>query len=181
MDIWNEKFSTGQVIKATGVSNHTLQSWLKRGVIIGHKGKSDIEGGGSPGLHRRFSYFNVMEIAVAKALLDCGVTDLALAFKAAATFSHTGDGPLPGSPQREPGMPCDTRHAIYGRTLLCVSGERHHIAFWQPGTDVMAVIRNELGRPIAFTVLDTNDLFDRVVGALGYHPEAVYEQSYPAS
>jgi hypothetical protein len=176
-NIFEEKFSTGQIVKATGVSNAALQTWLKRGIIVGHR-NADIEGGGSPGLHRRYSFFNLMEIATAKAIIDCGVSDLALAFQAARAFAHVGSGPLPGeAPERQPGMPFYDH-----RTLLCVgqSGGTY-VAFWKSGNDPLANIRMALGRPAGFLVIDINDLFDRVVAVLGYHPQAVLDFAYSAN
>jgi hypothetical protein len=176
-NIFQAKFSTGQIVKATGVSNASLQTWLKRGIIAGHR-DADIEGGGSPGLHRRFSFFNLMEIATAKAMIDCGVSDLATAFKAARTFAHIGAGPLPGeTPERQPGLPFND-----GRTLLCVGQSGgSYVECWKPGKDPLANIRIALGHPIGFVVIDMTALFDRVAASLEYHPQAILDFAYSGS
>lgn len=177
MNIFEHKFSTGDVTKATGVSNATLQSWLKRGVIMGQK-DAEIEGGGSPGVHRRYSFFTVMEIAVAKALIDCGVSDLACAFAAAKLFAHTGGGAFMDEPERIPSLPHNKDGAEMGRSLLCVSGDKAYATFWKPGNDPFWNIRTGLGNPLGFTMLLVDELFVRVVTALGYHPQDILSAAY---
>ncbi|NSZ15342.1 MerR family transcriptional regulator [Agrobacterium vitis] len=187
MDIHKDKFSTGDVIKATGVTNATLQSWLKRGIIMGQKDAA-IEGGGSPGLHRRYSFATVMEIAVAKALIDSGVTDLGSAFYAAKLFAYSGGDAFseqpenpeqPVQPERFPALPHSKEGAKNGRSLLCVSGKRAYATFWKPGDDPFFDILAGLDEPLGFVMLLVDELFDRVVGVLGYHPQAILDAAYP--
>lgn len=176
MNIFHDQFSTGQVIAATGVSNATLQSWLKRDLIIGHKTSAPIAGGGTPGAHRRYSFFNVMEIAVAKALLDAGAGNVSDAFKAASHFAHTGQGPLPGlSPERAPGLPFTTS-AGGCLTLVCMSGNMSLETPYQPGCDFYANVRNRLGP--GCVVLEVNGLFERVTARLGYDFRDVLKDAY---
>lgn len=174
MNIFHDRFTTGQVIAATGLPNHTLQSWLKRDLLIGKPG-APIEGGDGSGSHRRFTFYTIMEIAVAKALADLGLS-AAHAIKAAQHFAHTGHGQIGANPARNPGLPFDNRVGG-GFTLVCVAGERSTECFWQPGKDVFANLRYQLGE--GFVILEINDLFDRVLDALGYHPSAVMEIAYP--
>lgn len=166
MSIFTAEFETGQVIKAADVTNSALQSWIRRSLIIGHKGH-EIDMPGTPGIRRKFSFYNVMEIAIAKALVDLGV-ELADAFKAASAFAHTGDG------ERDPSLPF--REA--GVTLLCVAGSRSGEFLWKPGTDITAVIRLHLGRPIGWTTLEVLPVVDRVTSALGYHLQKVIDEAY---
>lgn len=178
MSIFTEKFSTGQVVAITGVSNTTLQNWIKRGVLVGHRGEKDIDGGGASGIHRRFSFNSLMEIAVAKALIDAGVTDLNHAFTAATGFSHIGHGAISGiHPIRDPALPFDTRHEN-GVTLLCVSGENSCVHFWKIGEDPLPAIRMMLGNARGYFILEINEIFDLVISRLGLHPEAVLEAEY---
>lgn len=163
MNIFHAQFNTGQVLKAADVTNASLQTWIRRGAIIGHKGH-EIENPGSPGYRRSFSFHNVMEIATAKALIDIGV-DLSDAFHAGAMFAHTGDE------HRLPGLPF-TAEAY---TLLCVARNHSDVVAWKPGTDILANIRLALHGPLGFVVLQMNPLFDRVTVALGYHPEEVLD------
>lgn len=176
MNIFHAQFSTGQVVDATGVSNATLQSWLKRELVVGQK-DNPIVGGGSPGMHRRYSFFNVMEIAIAKALVDAGLGDLTVAFDAARRFAHVGCGRIGDRPERLPSVPYNTA-GIAGMTLLCVAGESSSITLWQPGKDPLPNISFELGHSDGFVLLKVDPVFERVVSKLGYQPHEVRQLAY---
>lgn len=166
MNIFQATFSTGQVATAAGVSAANLQTWIRRHLIIGHK-DHPIEMPGGPGYRRNFSFYNVMEIAIAKALIDLGV-DLVDAFRASVRFAHSGNE------MRMPGVPFDGPVS----TLLCVSGDRSAIVEWSPGDDVLSDVRDQLGGPDGFVLLEVLPVFDRVAVALGYHPQAIIEAAY---
>lgn len=163
--IFNETFSAAQVCEAAGITTSTLQTWIKRDLIIGHS----IEKPGQAGIRRQFSFFNVMEIAVAAECVR-GKLDLRVAFQAAAGFSHAGHNRLPGIPFR-----------AEGRTLIAVGGGRSDELIWRPNEDVYAAARGRLGRPGAITFVDASAIFDRVVASLGRHPEEVMESVYAAA
>ncbi|WP_234052696.1 MULTISPECIES: hypothetical protein [unclassified Xanthobacter] len=166
MSIFNAEFTTGQVIAAADVTNSALQTWIKRGLIVGHK-NHQIDMPGTPGIKRKFSFFNVMEIAIAKGLIDLGV-ELTDAFHHASMFAHTGDEERnPSLLFRDPGF-----------TLLCVAGPKATEVLWMPGTDVTATIRTNLHHPLGWVTLEVNNVFDRVTTSLGYHPEAVLTECY---
>ena len=177
MNIFHAKFSTGQVTAAAGVSNAVLQSWLKRGVILGQNREAEIEGGGSPGIHRRFSFFNVMEIAIAKALIDGGLTDLANAFAAGRYFAHVGAGEIGNTPLRLPSMPYNSAGES-GMTLLCVSGDKAKTVYYRPSQDVIPNVVYSLSQDFSFFTLGIDPIFDRVTVNLGYHPEDVLALAY---
>lgn len=164
-----------QTAAAAGITDQTLQNWLKRDVIVGHKRREGtIGGGGSKGRRRQFTFFNVMEIATAAALLRVGVSDLGLAFEAACGFSHFGEGELPGRPKRNPSLPFDAA----GYTMLVLAGEKSDVVLHTPGQDLLSVIRSTFRNTEGFVILDMSDLFDRVCASLGLHPEEVLRQSY---
>jgi hypothetical protein len=151
-------------LKASGATNASLQTWLRRELIIGQK---DVPKPGSPSTKRSFSFFNVMEIAAAKALIDAGVL-AAPAFRAAHRFAHfAGGNRLPALP-----APGDVK------TVLCVAGDHAKVLMWEPGADLFIDARHHLLRPLAFVVLDMSELFDRVSLALGYDPRDILEQEY---
>lgn len=181
MNIFHEKFSAGQVCEASGLSNAALQNWLKRGYVIGDKGNvqgtsSRIEGAGSPGAHRRFTFHTTMELALSKALTEEGVS-VQHALFAAGMFAHTGDAYISEQhPSRVPSVPFDPQ--FEGKTLLCVRQDRVSICGWKVGKDILPTIFHSLGR--AFTLVDVNPIFDRAVTALGHNVEEVYELSYSA-
>lgn len=179
MNILSERFSTGQVTVATGLPNHTLQSWLKRDLLFGQP-ETPIEGGGNPGIHRKFSFHSVMEIAVAKALSDIGLST-ANAIKAAAHFAHMGQAtayyagePSIAAKPRRPALPFDNRSG--GKTLICVTGESSAEFYWHPGTDIFAVAMKKLGN--GFAVLNASDVFERTTLALGLDPFEIMARAY---
>jgi len=179
MNIFHHQFSTGQVVAATGVTNAALQSWLRRNLIVGHKTTAPIEGGGTPGAHRKFSFFNVMEIAIAKALTDTGLKDIDAAMKAAMHFAHSGHAAVGDNPGRMPSLPFDWRQPPR-KTILCVAGERSTVTYWRPGNnDFWVIARHQLGNPEGFVALEINPVFERVVANLGYDYRDVLEIAYP--
>lgn len=170
MNIYTSKFTTGQTAVAAGISTATLQNWLKRGVIVGHRKDAPIEGGGSPGHYRAFSFYNVVEIAVAKQISDLGI-NLEHAFHAAAVFSHTGDE------HRFPALPFPRGYTMLCFSPVAASNNAVRVLNWAPGTDIIGELRAQW-RPIAHMTLEMDDVFDSVCAALGAHPEAVLEQAY---
>lgn len=177
MNIFQDRFTTGQVVAATGLPNHTLQSWLKRNMLTGNP-VEPIEGGGTSGAHRKFSFFTVMEIAVAKALTDLGVsaTD---ALKTAQHYAHFGRGPLPGSPERRPSLPY-MNHGKAARTLICAAGGRAVEVVWEVGKDFMSSVRWNLQSP-AFVIVEADAIFEHACQALGYDPREVMTFAYGGS
>jgi len=158
MNIFQQRFSTGQVVAATGLPNATLQSWLKRDLIVGHKQYAPIQGGGSPGAHRTFSFFNVMEIAIAKALLG---------------FAHVGNGQIGDMrPERRPGLPYNDACL----TVLCVRQENSVVEIWKPKSDLFITARHRLGE--GFVVLEINPIFERVTHRLGHDYRDVLNFAY---
>lgn len=167
MNIFHAKFSTGQVVEATGVSNDTLQNWLKRKLVVGQK---DIDGGGSQGRHRQFSFFNLIEIATAKALIEVGMTDLKSAFYAAGYFAHTGDA------ERAPGCPFNKETGI---TLLVAGQGWARDVFLSPTGSALELYNQIVQRgSIGATIVDMSQVFNLVTARVGYHPEAVLEIAY---
>ncbi|GGO55175.1 MerR HTH family regulatory protein [Roseovarius pacificus] len=170
MSIYTRYFSAGEVAQASGITPSTLQNWIKRDVIIGHK----IEGGGSQGKHRRFSWHNVMEIATAAALVKAGVSDLGVAFYAAQSFAHVAHAAPSGKLQRLPALPYDIS---YGRTLLFVAGKHSQITTYKPGSDPFVRVAYGGRDREAFIVVDLLAVFDRVCVSLGLNPQEVMSQA----
>jgi hypothetical protein len=166
MDVFTKNFTAGQVVAAADITGAALQTWIRRGVIVGHRGKG-VEMPGKPGRPRAFSFYNVMEIATAAALIKVGV-DVAPAFRAAQHFSHSGAG------GRLPGLPFNTPV----ETFLVCAGERTVVVPWRPGTDFISEVRSHLGFPVDMTVVDALSVFDRAAAAIGEHPEDLLEAAY---
>lgn len=189
MNIFFDQFSTGQVTAATGVTNATLQSWLKRDIVTtarpeGAEQGFYITGGGAPGAHRRYSFRTVMEIAIAKALIDAGMENLENAFKAAVHFAHFGSvsgsyglKPAPtATPNRIPGLP---HGSASGKTLIAARGDRSTEYFWERrDVELIHNIMFELGDAEGFVLVNASAVFNRVVKALDYDPYAVMTLAY---
>lgn len=180
MQITEARFTTGQLLQATGVANDNLQSWLKRQLIVGQK---DILGGGSPGRHRQWTFFNVLEVGAAKALMDAGMGDLKAVFCAAATFAHS-DCVLFGDQPRAVGMPF---YPANGITLLAAGPDWSEVVFLdfdRPRTapDLHARLMDRPkrlhGHAIGCVLADMSQVFDRVTEGLGLSPRAVLEAEY---
>ena len=158
-----DTYSLPEVASATGANQTTIKSWLHKGVVVG---ADSILGGGQRGKPRHFSLQSVIEIGVAKVILDNGPSDLSFAFHAAHIFAHSGDN-------RQPAMPFND-----GGTLLFVSGARAHVINYFPGSDYDEEVRTALGNPEAFIRIDMLKVFDRIILDLGHDPREVMAASY---
>lgn len=121
MNIRTQKFEANEVSRLASIDPAKMQLWLSRNLVVGQSEK--IEGGGSRGIRRQFSFLNVMEIAVARALVDAGLTPKS-AFKVSLFFSHTGDGEHEVPQMRHLGLPF---HYQFGDTILATSLGQHWI------------------------------------------------------
>lgn len=186
MDIWNTTYSARDVAAAADIAPATLQNWLKRDLIVGHRG-DDIEGGGVQGKSRRFSFFAVMQISIAAALIKAsGGMDIKQAFEAARSFAHSNDGGVSGEwvnddaisedlLTRHPGMPFYTAH---GDTLFACAEGKTTVVLHRPGEDALAQIRTNLRGAQGFTLIDAGSVFDRVCAADGLNPMDVLDAAY---
>ncbi len=191
MQLFSMKFTTPQVTEITGLPNDTIQNWIKRGSIIGHRPGADmgISGGGSQGRHRQFSFFAVMQFALTGAFVKLGISATEAA-KMAVDFCHAGgDGEPFGLPYRNPGLPF---HHNHGATIYAACGERSAETIWEDHLpkdkrtrDVMADISAHLG-PV-FALVNASKLFDEVCAGIirvtgnhiDFHPYKLLDEAYP--
>ena len=134
-----------------------MQNWLSRGLLTSGK----IEGGGVQGKFRLLDFFNVMQIAIAKELIDIGVP-AGTALRKAQDFAHVGNGPINGLPERLPGLPFHTSH---GLTVLAVSADRTWEDLWVKGRDTYTSIRHNLNAE-TFVAINATRVFQRVCDGL---------------
>lgn len=191
MQLFLMKFTTPQVTEITGLPNDTIQNWIKRGSIIGHRPGAElgITGGGSQGRHRQFSFFAVMQFALTGALVKLGIGATEAA-KMAEGFCHAGgDGEVFGLPYRDPGLPF---HHNHGETLYAACGSQSAEAIWQghlPSDkrtrDAMGDLSQRLG-PM-FVVVNVSKLFLQVCAGIArvtgnprdFHPYKLLDEAYP--
>lgn len=178
-NIFSQEFSLGDVALASGASPQTIKSWLHKGVVIGHR---KITGGGGAGKRRKYTFFNIMEIATAKAILDVATPSLGIeiAFKAAQVFAHVG-GADNLVLDRCPSVPFDTAEIKHRKTLLCLSGNHARVICYDVGSDIIPSIRTSLMQPEGMIIMEMNDIFDRVTDSLGYRAEDVFLSAYPTT
>lgn len=168
------QFQLRHAAEAVGVPPQTIKNWLEKDHIVGHRDK--ISGGGGRGMRREFSFFNVMEMAVAQALVVSGIRNLITAFDAASAFAHAGSGPLLGHPARVPSCPFPP--SAEGLTILAVGGGTSRTILHKPGTDFFTKASHAVGHPEVFHVVNINTVFDRVVRSLGADPRDVLDEAY---
>lgn len=187
MKLLNMKFSASQVSELTLVPGASIQNWVKRKLIVGHRGiAGGIEGGGSQGRHRQFSYFNVIEISLLNELVAAGLSPSDAA-GAASTFAHTGGkGAEAQQLDRVPGLPF---HFNHGETILAVGADKDRVAteLWDPGSnyDTFGQIRHAVGA--SFTAIDASQVFIGIAARLRdmtgdpcFGPLRILDEAYPA-
>ena len=174
MDLLQRKFSAQSVALATGATAKQITDWCNQGQIVGQReplGK---------GHKREFSFFNVMEVAVARALMETGVTSPGDAFRAAQRFSHTGNGGADwigddalqdNAPVRYPGLPF---HYTHGETFVYVAGAKCSITLDDSITSVM----RSLGRPAGFLALNLSAIFAATMARMALNHAEVLDAIY---
>jgi len=179
MDILNLKLEARQVATLADIDPAKMQLWLNRNLIVGQL--EPIEGGGSRGIRRKFSFFNLMDIAIARALVDAGLAPKS-AFQISQYFAHTGGDRTETSPERHPSLPF---HQSHGDTILATSLGRHWIGTVdeKSGGGIQAMFfhlslaRTE--RPVeSAAIVNTSAIFSQVCEGLSLHPYKVLDEIY---
>ena len=180
VDILEQKYTGQTVALATGLTAKQVTDWCNQGLIIGQReplGK---------GHRRMFSWFNLMEVASALALMEIGVKSPGDAFRAAQRFSHMADGGArwegdDGSltdddPERLPGLPFDYKK---GETFLYVAGSRVTVALHQDGVPPFDKIKRALGNPPGFIALNLSAVFAGILHRMARDYREVLDEAYP--
>lgn len=178
MILSNTTYSASDVARATLLKPLTIQTWLKRDLIVGNRG---IEGGETQGRHRRFSFHSIISFAIAKQLVDLTLSPKR-AFEAAEKFAHSGHGSTQWVGDMRAESPRDTRHP--GFPYHHTAGETFLI-IWDSGqTVVCAESESKIERPYPalgkpLLIVSCNDVFNSVVSRLtSAHPYAVLDAEY---
>jgi hypothetical protein len=179
MELLTRTFSAMEVTEITGVTKYNLQSYLIRGHLsfVG----DDIEGGTVQGKRRSFYFFTVMQIALAKSLIDLGMT-AKLAFHHVSEFALSGGDPFMGEPGRWAGLPY---HHDHGETILAVSGARNCLGRWKDGEgDFFGETMSGLSESKSATDIEgavfvnVSRVFRVVCERLGVDPHEVLDEAY---
>jgi len=181
MDLIERTFTGQTVALATGATVKEIANWADRGLIIGQR-----EALGK-GHKRAFSWFNIMEIGGAAALMSIGVNSPADAFAASQHFAHGSDGAIgtwdgddavqgaDDEPGRWAGLPF---HYAHGDTFLCVAGNKAHVALSSDGTLNLSEIKLALHKPHGFIVLNVSDLFKQITFRMAMDYREVLDEIY---
>ncbi|MBI1172574.1 hypothetical protein GC209_14350 [bacterium] len=181
MELLTRKFTAQSVALATGATAKEIANWADRGLIVGQReplGK---------GFKRAFSWFNVMEIGGAAALMRIGINSPADAFAASQWFSHGSDGATgymvqdddaireDQDAERLPGLPY---HYLDGTTYLCVSGGKAQVALSRDGTLDLKEINRGLNVPLGFIALNVSRLFNGILQRMALSSVEVLDEAY---
>ena len=164
MHIMERVWKASEVADLAGLPKEKMQLWLGRGLPVGE----GVRGGGGHGRHREFDFRNVMEFAVARALVDQGFP-AARAFHFAARFAYSWTGEnIAGLP-----LPSDR-----GTTVLAISGNSHVVGpmtvelIWQlseqEGVDSVQ----------GFVAANVSAVFHNVCLAAGEDSNAILKEAY---
>ena len=171
MDILNTEFTAQIVAAAAGIEPKQVADWANKGLIVGQ-----IGGGGVQGKVRRYSFFNLIEVACAVELMAAGVSSPRDAFQIAREYAHSGEaevgwsGEPRNAPERLPGLPY---HHLKGTTYLLVSGSKSLI-----GAGNLDLLLKSIGSPRGFIGLDLTAIFVRTALAIGGSPWAMLDEAY---
>lgn len=174
MNIFEQKYTAQAVATAVGCEAKQISDWCNSGRIVGQReplGK---------GRSRQFSWFNVMEIAIANELMNIGVKSPQDAFAAAQMFSHTNDGDMrtlvqDDGPERFVALPY---HHRLGFTFLFVSGSEKNIVLSEDGTVNLFKIAPPYSRARGYIVVNLTEVFGAVLHRLGHDYESILDDAY---
>lgn len=176
MDLLNQVYTAQSVASATGTTSKQITDWCNQGQIMGQRkplGK---------GRRREFTFFNVMEVAGAVALMGIGIKSPADAFNAASKFAHIGQGGSGwvGDEQKKPverwpGLP---HHHTEGETFLIVSGDMARTVLSVSGKIDTYQPFPMHTRPMGFIALNVSEVFKVVMQNMGEDWRVVLDKVY---
>lgn len=168
------KLSSPEVAELTGLNPETLQTYIRRGLLVGMR---DAEGGGAQGKHRRFSWYALMQVALGAELIRANVAAKS-AFDAAVKFAHVSSGVAVWEVEEEdpndyraPGFPYRR-----GDTYLIAYGEKGRVVRSYDGSINPDFPSRAV--PTVYHVVNATKVFERICGALGVHPYKELDDIY---
>lgn len=175
--ILEQKFTLAQIGGILDKNPATLRTHINRGYVVAC-GPRNANGNKAAGKHSRFSFFTLMEFALAYRLADMGV-QLETAFKYAAQFAHAGGG---GNtfrlPDRLPGLPFHQKH---GQTMFAAGNGRTFEEIYElnSGRDLYTNLRHHLGNADDFILVNVSKVFNLLCARIGSHPYEALDEAYP--
>lgn len=181
MNPFDRSYMAHEVATLAGTTTKNVQNWTQRGLIVGHLDTTDKR------KHGQYSWFNVMEVACAVALMEIGLNRPQIAFMAAAHIAHIGKGqsgwvgePAIDIDVRWPGLPF---HHMRGLTFLYVAGENsivvlHRIFNKEAFADTYFTITRRLGTKAGFVALNVTEVFKAVMERAGEDYRKMLDDAY---
>ena len=174
MNIFDQKYTAQAVATAVGCEAKQISDWCNTGRIVGQReplGK---------GRSRQFSWFNVMEIAIANELMNIGVKSPQDAFAVAQSFSHTNDADarmLVKEDGAERISSCPYHHSL-GTTFLFVAGSVGHIILSEDGNVNLFTVSRPYSRARGYIVVNVSEVFAAVLHRLGHEYRVILNDAY---
>ncbi|MFN4129797.1 MAG: hypothetical protein ACK4GC_08270 [Paracoccaceae bacterium] len=179
MHFLSREYTAQSVALATGATSKQITDWCNQGLIVGQREPL------GRGHKRTFSWFNVMEIAGALALMEIGVKAPGDAFRISMLFSHSGDGGrghwegddglTDNDPERLPALPY---HHLQGETYLLVAGGEGQVILTKDGTVNTYMINRLSARPVGFIALNMSEVFFHVAHRMALDGREVLDEVY---
>ena len=180
MNPFDRSYMAHEVATLAGTTTKNVQNWTQRGLIGGHSDTTDKRKQG------QYSWFNVMEVACAVALMEIGLNRPQIAFTAAMHFAHIGKGqtgwvgePAADQAVRYPGLPF---HHMRGVTFLYVAGENsavmlHRIFNEEPFAESYFTLRRRLGAE-GWIALNVTEVLKAVMERAGEDYRKMLDAAY---
>ncbi|MFV0297055.1 MAG: hypothetical protein ACK5JT_13155 [Hyphomicrobiaceae bacterium] len=182
MNIFEKNFTTQEVADATGTTVKNMANWADRGLIT-NKNKDEV----GRGKTRTYSWFTLMQVACATAIMELGVSSPKDAFDAAGHFAHIGTGPtgwVGAAPQsaavRLPGLPF---HHMRGVTMFYVAGQHSAVVLhrtWnkEEFSETYHNLRDRLHGARGNISLDVSEIFKEVCKRLDVDYRVALDDAY---
>ena len=174
--IFEQKFTLAGIAEVVGKNPTTLRTHINRGFVTA-QGPRNRHGDKLAGKHSRFSFFTLMEFAMAYHLYDDMGLQLDKSFDHARHFSHmSGGGQVFDLPVRYSALPF---HHEHGYTLWGIAGDRSFEipTDSDPAKNLYVTMRHYL-QSNDFVLVNASKVFDQVCAALGLHPHKVLDEVY---
>ena len=172
MMLTQKEFSVQDVAAATGTQPRNISDWVSRGYILGNF---------EEGKHRRFSFSNVMEIALCVAAMQRFGFTPERAFRLAAIFAYIGEGGAgwigeeDTTPERHPGAPF---HYSEGFTFVVAQGDHSEVVLSKDGKIDMTGFPPDYLDTVGLLVLNVSAIFMNVCARLGQDHRLVLDGIY---
>lgn len=172
MELLNREFTAKSVALALGIEARTVSDWATRELFTGQKG------GGIQGKNRSFSFFNLMEAAVAQEMIEQFHLAPSTAFPLVQGFAHAGSF-VPNEGVLSPRIPSMPFHYCEGVTYLIVFDGSAHVRLSVAGEVNLWDFPPLHSHTTAYMILNLSEIFAKIMGRLSLDWREVQDEAYP--